>query len=77
MNIKPQKTYSKMDNLKDSPTDKELSRLSPFELKNRIIAVANEKVKSDANTLLNAAAETPTGSQPLPATHSSPSASLP
>ncbi len=54
MNIKPQKTYSKMDNLKDSPTDKELSRLSPFELKNRIIAVANEKVKSDANTLLNA-----------------------
>lgn len=43
-----------MDNLINSPLDKELSKLSPFELKGRIIALANEKVKQDANTMLNA-----------------------
>lgn len=43
-----------MDNLINSPLDKELSKLSPFELKGRIIAMADEKVKRDANTLLNA-----------------------
>ena len=43
-----------MDNLINSPLDKELSRLSPFELKGRIIAMADEKVKRDANTMLNA-----------------------
>lgn len=43
-----------MDNLINSPLDKELSKLSPFELKGRIIALANEKVKKAANTMLNA-----------------------
>ena len=43
-----------MDNLINSPIDKELSKLSPFELKGRIIEMANEKVKKAANTLLNA-----------------------
>lgn len=43
-----------MDNLINSPLDKELSKLSPFELKNRIIEMANDKVKKDANTMLNA-----------------------
>lgn len=43
-----------MDNLKNSPVDQELSKLSPFELKGRIIAAANEKVKKAAYTLLNA-----------------------
>lgn len=43
-----------MDNLKNSPLDKELSELSPFELKDRIIAMADEKVKSAAKTMLNA-----------------------
>ncbi len=43
-----------MDNLINSPLDKELSKLSPFELKGRIIAMADEKVKRDANTMLNA-----------------------
>lgn len=43
-----------MDNLIDSRQDAELARLSPFELKGRIIAMADEKVRRDANTLLNA-----------------------
>ena len=43
-----------MDNLINSPLDKELSKLSPFELKGRIIAAANDKVKNAAYTLLNA-----------------------
>lgn len=43
-----------MDNLKNSPLDAELSKLSPFELKGRIIAAADEKVKNAAYTLLNA-----------------------
>lgn len=43
-----------MDNLINSPLDKELSKLSPFELKGRIIEMANEKVRRDANTMLNA-----------------------
>lgn len=43
-----------MDNLINSPLDKELSKLSPFELKGRIIEMANQKVKNDANTMLNA-----------------------
>ena len=46
--------YLPMDNLINSSLDKELSKLSPFELKGRIIAMANEKVKRDANTMLNA-----------------------
>ncbi len=43
-----------MDNLINSPLDQELSKLSPFELKGHIIAMANEKVKKSANTMLNA-----------------------
>lgn len=43
-----------MDNLINSKIDAELSKLSPFELKGRIIAMASEKVRRDANTLLNA-----------------------
>lgn len=43
-----------MDNLINSPIDRELSNLSPFELKGKIIEMANEKVKKAANTLLNA-----------------------
>ena len=43
-----------MDNLINSPLDAELSKLSPFELKGRIIAAADEKVKNAAYTLLNA-----------------------
>lgn len=43
-----------MDNLINSPVDQELSKLSPFELKNRIIEMADAKVKRDANTMLNA-----------------------
>ena len=42
-----------MDNLINSPLDQELSKLSPFELKGRIIAMANERVKRNANTMLN------------------------
>lgn len=43
-----------MDNLINSKMDEELSKLSPFELKGRIIEMADSKVKKDANTLLNA-----------------------
>lgn len=43
-----------MDNLINSPLDQELSKLSPFELKGRIIAMSNERVKRNANTMLNA-----------------------
>ncbi|MEZ3590341.1 MAG: bifunctional aspartate transaminase/aspartate 4-decarboxylase [Muribaculaceae bacterium] len=43
-----------MDNLINSPVDAELSKLSPFELKGRIIAMADEKVKKSAHILLNA-----------------------
>lgn len=43
-----------MDNLINSTLDKELSKLSPFELKGKIIEMADEKVKKAANTLLNA-----------------------
>lgn len=43
-----------MDNQINSKIDEELSKLSPFELKGRIIEMADEKVKKDANTLLNA-----------------------
>ena len=43
-----------MDNLMNSPIDEELSKLSPFELKGRIIEMANDKVKKAANILLNA-----------------------
>ena len=43
-----------MDNLINSPLDLELSKLSPFELKGRIIEMANEKVRKSANTMLNA-----------------------
>jgi len=43
-----------MDNLINSPLDAELSKLSPFELKGRIIAAADEKVKNAAYTLLKA-----------------------
>ena len=42
-----------MDKQQTQP-DAELSRLSPFELKGRIIAAADEKVKNAAYTLLNA-----------------------
>ena len=38
----------------NSPIDEELSKLSPFELKGRIIEMANDKVKKAANILLNA-----------------------
>ncbi len=43
-----------MDNLINSPIDQELSKLSPFELKGKIIELADEKVKKAANTMLNA-----------------------
>lgn len=43
-----------MDNLKNSKLDQELSKLSPFELKGRIIAMANDKVRKGAITMLNA-----------------------
>lgn len=43
-----------MDNLINSPVDRELSKLSPFELKGKIIEMADEKVKKAANTMLNA-----------------------
>lgn len=43
-----------MDNLINSPVDAELSKLSPFELKGRIIAMADEKVRKSAHILLNA-----------------------
>lgn len=43
-----------MDTKSNAQLDAELSKLSPFELKGRIIEVANEKVKRSANTLLNA-----------------------
>ena len=43
-----------MDNLINSPIDNELSKLSPFELKGKIIEMADEKVKKAANSLLNA-----------------------
>lgn len=43
-----------MDNLINSPIDQELSKLSPFELKGKIIEMADEKVKKAANTMLNA-----------------------
>lgn len=50
-----------MDKLNNPQLDAELNKLSPFELKGRIIAAADEKVKSAAYTLLNAGAATPTG----------------
>lgn len=43
-----------MDNSHQTQPDDNLSRLSPFELKGRIIAAADEKVKNAAYTLLNA-----------------------
>lgn len=43
-----------MDNLKNSPIDQELSKLSPFELKGRIISMAQERVRKSAAQLLNA-----------------------
>jgi len=43
-----------MDNSHQTQADDNLSRLSPFELKGRIIAAADEKVKNAAYTLLNA-----------------------
>ena len=43
-----------MDNLNNPQLDAELNKLSPFELKGRIIAAADEKVKNAAYTLLNA-----------------------
>lgn len=43
-----------MDKSQQTQLDAELSRLSPFELKGRIIAAADEKVKNAAYTLLNA-----------------------
>ena len=39
---------------KENRIDSELSKLSPFELKNRIIALADESVKKDAHVMLNA-----------------------
>lgn len=43
-----------MDKSQQTQLNAELSRLSPFELKGRIIAAADEKVKNAAYTLLNA-----------------------
>lgn len=43
-----------MDTKNSATLDAELSKLSPFELKGRIIAAADEKVKNAAYTLLNA-----------------------
>ena len=43
-----------MEKQQNTQLDAELSKLSPFELKGRIIAAADEKVKNAAYTLLNA-----------------------
>lgn len=43
-----------MDNLKNSLIDLELSKLSPFELKGRIISMAQDRVRKSAAQLLNA-----------------------
>ena len=43
-----------MDNINNPQLEAELSKLSPFELKGRIIAMADEKVRKAANTMLNA-----------------------
>ena len=43
-----------MDNINNPQLEAELSKLSPFELKGRIIAMAGEKVRKAANTMLNA-----------------------
>lgn len=66
-----------MDNLINSPIDQELSKLSPFELKGRIIAMADEKVKKPPTPCSMPAVATLTGLHPLPAMPSSHSASSP
>lgn len=43
-----------MDNRINSKVDSDLSKLSPFELKGKIIEMADEKVRKAANTMLNA-----------------------
>ncbi len=48
------KIYNIMDNINNPQLEAELSKLSPFELKGRIIAMADEKVRKAANTMLNA-----------------------
>lgn len=63
-----------MDNLINSPLDAELSKLSPFELKGRIIAAADEKVKTQHTHFSMPAAATRTGLPSNAGKHSSPSA---
>ena len=51
---------------KENRIDSELSKLSPFELKNRIIALADESVKKDAHVMLNAGRGNPNWIAPEP-----------
>lgn len=51
--------------------EKKMESISPFELKNRLIDMADESLKKTARTMLNAGAATPTGLQPLHAKPSS------
>lgn len=50
-----------MDNLINSPIDNELSKLSPFELKGKIIEMADEKSRRPPTHCSTPAAATPTG----------------
>lgn len=45
--------------------EKKMENISPFELKNRLIDMADESLKKTARTMLNAGAAIPTGLQPL------------
>ena len=56
--------------------DKNLEKISPFELKNRLIEMADESVKKMAHVMLNAAEVIPTGLQRRLVKHSSPWAVL-
>ena len=51
--------------------EKKMENISPFELKNRLIDMADESLKKTARTMLNAGAVIPTGLQPPHAKHSS------
>ena len=51
--------------------EKKMESISPFELKNRLIDMADESLKKTARTMLTQGAATPTGLQPLHAKPSS------
>ena len=46
--------------------DKDLEKISPFELKNRLIDMANESVKKDAHIMLNAGRGNPNWISTIP-----------